>query len=117
MRISVVIITHNRREQLLDTLAHMTALPDAAPILLADNGSDDGTADAVARAYPDVRLIRLPKNLGAVARNIAVREVTTPYVAFCDDDTRWQPGSLTRAADLLDRHPTLGSVTGRCLVE
>lgn len=115
--ISVVIITHNRRDQLLETLAHMTSLPDAAPIILVDNGSTDGTADAVAREHPDVRLIRLPENLGAVARNIAVREVTTPFVAFCDDDTRWQPGALTRAAELLDRYPALGSVTGRCLVE
>lgn len=114
---TVVMITHNRREQLLETLARMTTLPDAAPIVLVDNASTDGTADAVECRYPDVRLIRAHRNLGAVARNVAVREVTTPYVAFCDDDTRWQPGALTRAADQLDRHPGLGVVTGRCLVE
>lgn len=62
-------------------------------------------------------LIRAETNLGAIARNVAVERVTTPYVAFCDDDTRWQPGSLDRAADLLDEHPRLGAVTGRCLVE
>ncbi|WP_040776018.1 glycosyltransferase family 2 protein [Nocardia pneumoniae] len=115
-RMTVVIITRNRREQLLETLAHMTALPDAAPIILVDNGSTDGTADAVTAAFPAVEVIRSPENLGAVARNIAVERVTTPYVAFCDDDTRWQPGALTRAADLLDQYPGLGSVTGRCLV-
>lgn len=116
-RITVVMITHNRREQLLETLARMTTLPDAAPIVLVDNASADGTADAVEHRYPDVRLIRAQQNLGAVARNVAVREVTTPYVAFCDDDTRWQPGSLTRAADQLEEYPGLGVVTGRCLVE
>ncbi|MEU3622859.1 glycosyl transferase [Amycolatopsis coloradensis] len=110
-------ITHNRREQLLETLAAMTALPDAAPIVLVDNASADGTADAVEQGFPSVRLLRSPRNLGAVARNVAVHEVVTPYVAFCDDDTRWQPGSLTRAADQLDRYPALGVVTGRCLVE
>ncbi|MEU2030687.1 glycosyltransferase family 2 protein [Nocardia amamiensis] len=115
-RMTVVMITRDRREQLLETLAHMTALADAAPIILVDNGSSDGTADAVAAAFPAVELIRSPENLGAVARNIAVERVATPYVAFCDDDTRWQPGALTRAADLLDRYPGLGSVTGRCLV-
>lgn len=52
-----------------------------------------------------------------MARNIAVEEVTTPYVAFCDDDTWWDPGALGRAADLLDAHPRLASVTGRILVE
>ncbi|MFI6043844.1 glycosyltransferase family 2 protein [Nocardia sp. NPDC051321] len=115
-RMTVVIITRDRREQLLETLAHMTGLPDAAPIILVDNGSADGTADAVAAAFPSVELIRSPENLGAIARNIAVRQAKTPYVAFCDDDTTWQPGALTRAADLLDQYPGLASVTGRCLV-
>jgi GT2 family glycosyltransferase len=116
-RISVVVITHNRRAQLLETLRHMTNLPDKAPIILVDNASADGTADAVARSFPEVELIRSPTNLGSIARNHAVHRVTTPYVAFCDDDTRWQAGSLERAADVLDKYPGLASVTGKCLVE
>jgi GT2 family glycosyltransferase len=48
---------------------------------------------------------------------VAVRQVTTPYVAFCDDDSWWAPGSLAEAADLLDRYPAVGSVTARILVE
>ncbi|WP_336159561.1 glycosyltransferase family 2 protein [Amycolatopsis sp. VC5-11] len=116
-RTSVVVITHNRREQLRETLRHLVTLPERPPILVVDNASADGTADLVARDFPELRLIKLDRNLGAVGRNIAVREVTTPYVAFCDDDTTWQPGSLARAAEVLDAHPGLGSVTGRCLVE
>lgn len=116
-RITVVVITHNRREQLMETASHMTELPDDAPIILVDNASHDGTADAVARSFPQVELIRADRNLGSVARNHAVRRVRTPCVAFCDDDTRWQPGSLERAADLLDTYDGLASVTGKCLVE
>ena len=116
-RMTVAMITYNRRDQLLRTLAHMTSLPDAAPIILVDNASTDGTAEAVEQRYPEIDLIRSPENLGAVGRNLAVRKVRTPYVAFCDDDTCWQPGALTCAADLLDRYPGLGSLTGRCLVE
>ena len=116
-RATVVVITWNRRREVLTTLDHMAALPDRAPIIAVDNGSTDGTADAIAQRYPEVTLIRSPRNLGAVARNIATDRVETPYVAFCDDDTRWEQGALTRAADLLDAHPGLASVTGRCLVE
>jgi GT2 family glycosyltransferase len=116
-RATVVMITHNRRAELSRTLGHMTALPDRAPIIVVDNASTDGSADAVAHEYPEVELIRARENLGAVARNVAMRHVRTPYVAFCDDDTRWQAGALSRAADLLDAYPALGSVTGRCLVE
>lgn len=115
-RTTVVVITHNRRDELERTLHAMTALPDAAPIILADNGSGDGSADMVEAEFPEVTVLRLPRNLGATARNLAVERVTTPYVAFCDDDTVWQPGALTAAADVLDRYPGLATVTGRCLV-
>ncbi|HEX8930665.1 MAG TPA: glycosyltransferase family 2 protein, partial [Actinomycetota bacterium] len=115
-RITVVIMTRNRRDELLETLARMTALPERVPVIVADNASTDGTGEAVTERFGQVRLLRCARNLGAVARNLAVREVTTPYVAFCDDDTRWRPGSLGRAADLLDTHPQLASVTARILV-
>lgn len=114
---TVVIATHQRRDELLRTLALMTSLPDAAPIIVADNASTDGTAEAVRRNFPAVRLLELERNRGAVARNIAVEHVSTPHVTFCDDDTRWQAGSLRRSTELLDRYPDIGAVMGRCLVE
>jgi GT2 family glycosyltransferase len=116
-RTTVVIMTHNRRPEVLRTLRHMTALPDRVPIIVVDNASTDGTAEAIAEEHPTTALIRSARNLGAVARNIAVDHVRTRYVTFCDDDTCWQPGALTRATGLLDRHPGLASVTGRLLVE
>ncbi|MGH3913941.1 MAG: glycosyltransferase family 2 protein [Pseudonocardiaceae bacterium] len=115
-RVTVVIITYDRRVELLRTLHHMTTLPDRAPVVVVDNGSTDGTADAVVEHFPQVRLLRSEQNLGSLGRNLAVRGIETPYVAFCDDDTRWEPGALTRAADLLDTYPGLASVTGRILV-
>lgn len=114
--VTVVIITHNRRAELFRTLEHMLALPDRAPMVVVDNGSADGTADAVARRFGDVKLVRNDTNLGALGRNLAVRHIDTRYVAFCDDDTWWAPGALTHAADLLDTHPGLASVTARILV-
>ena len=76
--------------------------------MVTDNGSTDGTADAVARRHPGVRLLRPGRNLGAVGRNLARTLGPTPYVAFCDDDTWWAPGSLAAAADLLDAAPGAG---------
>ncbi|MGP3999444.1 glycosyltransferase family 2 protein [Streptomyces sp. 8N706] len=116
-RITVVVITHNRRDELLHTLDRLAELPEKPPVVVTDNASTDGTAEAVARLHPGVRLLRPGHNLGAVGRNLAVREARTPYVAFCDDDSWWEPGSLARAADLLDRHPGLVSVTARIVVE
>ncbi|MDA0565638.1 glycosyltransferase [Streptomonospora sp. S1-112] len=116
-RIGVVIITHQRRSELLRTLTHLTALPERPPLVVVDNASTDGTAEAVAADFPDVLLVRAGANLGAVGRNIGVEALEVPYVAFADDDTWWEPGSLTRAADLLDAHPDVASLTARILVE
>ncbi|MEU2377013.1 glycosyltransferase family 2 protein [Streptomyces misionensis] len=114
---TVVVITHNRRAELLRTLAELRRLPERPRIVVTDNASTDGTAEAVARDFPEATLLRPGRNLGAVGRNLAVRHVRTPYVAFCDDDSWWEPGSLARAADLLDTRPRLAAVTARIVVE
>lgn len=116
-RITVVVITRNRRPELLRTLGLLSALPERPPIVVTDNASSDGTAAAVARLFPEARLLCPGRNLGAVGRNLAVARVRTPYVAFCDDDTWWEAGALRKAADHLDRHPRLGAVTARIVVE
>lgn len=113
---TIIVLTHNRRVQLLQTLRALTQLPEGWPIIVVDNGSTDGTARAVAREFPSVMLIRSRRNIGAAARNIAVAYVHTAYVAFCDDDTRWQPGSLDRAAGILDGDSRIGIVNARVLV-
>ena len=114
--VTVVVITRNRRASLLRTLSHLVDLPERPPVIVVDNGSDDGSADAVAAAFPAVVVIRLPRNVGACARNLGVRRASTPYVAFADDDSWWAPGALARAAQHLDAHPRLGVLVARTLV-
>ncbi|MEU0969650.1 glycosyltransferase [Streptomyces sp. NPDC005917] len=116
-RTTVVVITHNRRDELLRTLDRLRLLPERPRVIVTDNASADGTAEAVARDFPEVTLLRPGRNLGAIGRNLAVRHVTTPYVAFCDDDSWWEPGSVRHAADLLDPRPRLAGVTARIVVE
>jgi N-acetylglucosaminyl-diphospho-decaprenol L-rhamnosyltransferase len=116
-RVAAVMITYNRRVEAGRAVGRLVALPEQPRVLVLDNGSADGTAAALLRDHPGVVVVALGRNLGAVARNIGVEAAGTPYVAFCDDDTWWEPGSLRRAADLLDTHPRLAVITGTILVE
>ncbi len=116
-RVAVVVITHQRRGELLQALQRLRALPERPRVVVVDNGSTDGTSEAVRARFPDVDLVSSTTNLGAVGRNVGVARLDTPYVAFCDDDTWWEPGSLARAADVLDAHPRLAVVTARIVVE
>jgi GT2 family glycosyltransferase len=114
--LSLVVLTYNRAPELLRTLQRSLALPEHPAVIVVDNGSRDGTAAMVRARFPQVRLISLPFNIGAAARNAGVARAQTAYVAFSDDDTAWVAESLTQAADLLDRYPRLAAVTARVLV-
>ncbi|MHC4579650.1 MAG: glycosyltransferase family 2 protein [Planctomycetota bacterium] len=63
-------------------------------VLVADDGSRDGTADLVARWFPQVRLLALPHRGSAAARNAAVRAARAPRIAFLDADCVPCPGWL-----------------------
>jgi N-acetylglucosaminyl-diphospho-decaprenol L-rhamnosyltransferase len=116
-RVAVVVITHDRRAELDRTLRTLAELPEQPRVVVVDNGSTDGTAHLVRSRHPAVTLLSPGANLGAVGRNLGVTAVETPYVAFCDDDTWYEPGALSRAADVLDAHPTLAVVTASIIVE
>ncbi|MTE21768.1 glycosyltransferase [Streptomyces sp. TRM43335] len=108
--IGVVIATRDRADSLVRTLRRLTSLPERPPILVVDNASTDHTRTMVRTLFPQVALMPLPENRGALARNLGVSAMETPYVAFSDDDSWWAPGSLGTAADLMARHPRLGLV-------
>jgi GT2 family glycosyltransferase len=63
-----------------------------------------------------VHVVRLPRNLGATARNLGVALARTPYVAFSDDDSWWAADALCRAESLLDAHPRAGLLAAKTLV-
>ena len=107
--VTIVVMTRDRAGELRHSLPR-----HEAPVIVVDNGSTDGTADVAREA--GARLIRLPENRGAAARNIGVREADTPYVAFADDDSWWAPGALRRAARTMDAYPRTALVTARVLV-
>ncbi|WP_112237835.1 glycosyltransferase family 2 protein [Kribbella monticola] len=109
--VTVVVVSRNRKSELLQTLGH-----HPSPVILIDNGSTDGTADAVEHVHPAVRVVRLGSNHGATARNLGVALATTPYVAFADDDSWWEPGALDTAARILDKQPEIGLLAARILL-
>jgi GT2 family glycosyltransferase len=115
-RVSVVLITRDRREEALASVARLLALPDDLQVIVVDNASSDGTPDALLRSFPSVRVIPLERNRGAAGRNVGVQEARARYVAFADDDSGWEAGSLTRAASLLDEHSGVGLLAARLLV-
>ncbi|RBY75224.1 glycosyltransferase family 2 protein [Blastococcus sp. TF02-09] len=106
-----MVASRNRRAELLVTLAR-----HEAPVVLVDNGSTDGTVDAVRAEHPEVTVVPLERNLGAFARTVGTARTGTPFVAFADDDSWWAPGDLARAVAVMREHPRLAVLNARILV-
>lgn len=115
-RVSVVVATRDRRATLEHTLRRLTGLRDRATVIVVDNASSDGTPAMVRALFPQVELVVLPTNRGALARDVGVELATTEVVAFADDDSWWESGALDLAADLFDRHPRLAVAVGRTML-
>jgi GT2 family glycosyltransferase len=114
--ISVVVITRNRRHGAMHTVQRLLTLPERPDVIVVDNGSTDGTSTALRRAFSDVRLVTLEHNRGAAARTLGVESAATRFVAFSDDDSWWEPGSLAHATRILDSYPRLAILAARILV-
>lgn len=112
--LSVVILSWNTRALTRGCLAALRA--DAGPprreILVVDNGSEDGSADMVAREFPEVVLIRNAENrLYAAANNQGARRASGRYLCLLNSDTRVTHGALARLVSFLDEHPDYGAAS------
>lgn len=117
MRLSTVIITHNRREALRHTLTMLRENPslphDAMETIVIDNGSTDDTAGMLRREHPHASVIRRERNEGVSARNHGFAVARGQYVMLCDDDSYPLRDAATRAMAHLDRDAACGAVGGR----
>ena len=117
--LAVVLVTYNVRVLVLDALRSLAADLEAsrlpAEIYVVDSGSTDGTADAVAEAFPSVRLIRV-ENVGfGRANNLAIRQIMSApqppdFIYLLNPDTITQPGATRALLDALKSNPQAGLV-------
>ena len=109
--VTCVVASRNRRADLLASLPR-----HEAPVVLVDNASTDDTVAAVRAAHPEVTVLALEHNAGALARTLGAAQTDTPFLAFADDDSWWAPGDLARAVEIMRAHPRLGLLNARILV-
>ena len=109
-RVVAVVVTYNRRELLLESLAALHAqsrAPDA--VIVVDNASSDGTAAAVRDRYPAMALAELARNTGgaggfACGMALALADAAD-LVWLMDDDTVPEPGALHALLEARGRYP------------
>jgi glycosyltransferase involved in cell wall biosynthesis len=105
--ITVVIPTYQRRSVVIASVNSVLA-QDHTPdeIIVVDDGSTDGTADALSHKFGRRVSVLRQKNLGpSAARNAGVTMASGGLIAFLDSDNTWLPQHLTMIRALFDRYP------------
>jgi len=111
--VAIVLLTFDQREKTLRCLESLAGVegPRHATVVW-DNGSVDGTAEALARSFPAVTVYRSPRNLGAAAgRNRAARQAIDRFgpthLLFLDNDTIVAPDLLQKLVEPTLADPTI----------
>ena len=118
-RLSIVIVTYNSLGQVDACLASLSKHPPSQhhETLVVDNASPDGTAVALRRRWPHIRVIDQGVNLGfAAASNIGIRQTSGEFVLLLNPDTTSPAGALDALVAALDARPD-AAVAGPRLVD
>ena len=119
-RATAVISTWNKKDDVRANLESLRAqtLP-FEEIVVVDNASRDGTAEMIAREFPEVRLILMPHDrFGACETfNIGFKASRTELTAILDDDIVMSPEWLEKAAQRMQGEPATTAIVSTQVVE
>ncbi len=116
--LSILIINYNTRETTLECLASLFAHPPSVgyEVILLDNASSDGSAEAIRAAFPQVKLMAHPDNSGfAGGNNIAAAHASGQRLLLLNPDTLLFAGSLDGLWHFAERTPARRIWGGRTL--
>ena len=86
-------------------------------VIVADNGSTDGSLELLAREYPDVKVLPLGENKGFTGGcNAGIREARGPYIVLFNNDAEADPRWLEEIVAAFDRHSDAGIVASKMLL-
>lgn len=120
MDISVVIINWNTKELVLQCIRSVydTISGLDVEIWMVDNGSSDGSVEAVKETFPAVRIIENGENLGfAKANNRALAKISGKYALLLNSDAVLTPGAVAALFNFMERTPEAGMTCGQLLNE
>ena len=118
--VAAVVLTWNGREDTLACLASLESAPDRPDaIVVVDNGSSDGTAEAVRERFPGVELLRSEENLGFAGGNnlglARARELGADHVLVLNNDAEVEAGAVRALVEEAARRPDAGSLGSKIL--
>lgn len=114
-RVTAIVVSFNTRDHLLDALDSLRA-HGGVPLetIVVDNASTDGSAEAVAARFPEVRVLASTTNLGfGRANNLGLRAARGELVLVLNSDCEVRPGAVPALCGVLEARPEVAIVGPR----
>lgn len=119
MNISIIIVNWNTKDMLVNCLESIYRTQKSAfEVWVVDNGSADGSVEAVKAMFPQARLIENQENLGfAKANNQALKLASGSYLVLLNSDCVLGPGSLDTMIKFMSGHKDVAICSPQLLNE
>jgi len=112
--VAAVIVSYNTRALLLECLQSLGGVATPLEIVVVDNASVDGSADAVRAQHAHVGLVANIDNVGfSKANNLGIRATRAPYVLILNADAAVRPGAVETLVSVLESRPDVAIVGPR----
>lgn len=114
--ITVIIVSYNTCSLTIKAVETLLQSSPDLPmrIVVFDNASQDGSAQALSQSFPSVEVIANLENIGfAAANNRVAQTVTTPFICLLNPDTETHPNAIANLLAFAKMHPHAGIVGGR----
>ena len=108
-KVDAVVVSYNVRDLLVECLASLVvaqAAGEIARIVVIDNGSSDGSADAARRAGPNIQVVEAENHGYGAGANAGIARSDAEYVLVLNPDTVIPAGSIATLTAWLDAHPS-----------
>ncbi|MBI5384608.1 MAG: glycosyltransferase family 2 protein [Verrucomicrobia bacterium] len=117
-RYCFIVVSYNTlsltRAALASIRQHAAGFPHE--VIVADNGSSDGSASTLPQEFPQAQVLALGQNYGfAGATNRATRLACAPWLVMFNSDAELLPETMSNVEDLLARHPNIDILGGQLL--
>src|SRR6056297_2553909 len=109
--VSILMVSYNTKDL---TCAAIQSVYDQTrmvgfELIVVDNNSSDGSADAIAQRFPELNLIRLESNIGfAAANNLASEQATGKYILLLNPDTVVLDSAVDKLVEFAEHNPQYG---------
>ncbi len=118
MDLSIVIVNYNVRDLLVDAIESVRAASDhlEVEVIVVDNASTDGAMELLERDYPEVKRIRLDRNVGfGGANNRGIEMARGEYILLLNPDTVLEEETLHVMYRFMEERPRAGVATSKIL--